>query len=116
VLMRRDQIARGRPIGSRSALCRLRILSLWILRTPQRREGWKNLCSIHGLNDKYIQYDVDNRWNSTYRMLQDGLAAKEQIRHYLNAIGLLPPFTSSDWEHLEQIARVLDCRQGHCSV
>ncbi|KAK9365003.1 hypothetical protein V1509DRAFT_643131, partial [Lipomyces kononenkoae] len=38
-----DQIARGGPIGSHSALSRLRILSLWILRTPQRREGWKNL-------------------------------------------------------------------------
>ncbi|KAK9364368.1 hypothetical protein V1509DRAFT_643760, partial [Lipomyces kononenkoae] len=38
-----DQIARGGPIGSHSAFSRLRILSLWILRTPQRREGWKNL-------------------------------------------------------------------------
>ncbi|KAK9357148.1 hypothetical protein V1504DRAFT_126844 [Lipomyces starkeyi] len=73
-----DQIARGRPIGSHSALSMLRILSLWVLRTPQRREGWKNLCSIHELNDKYIQYDVDNRWNSTYRMLQDGLSAKNR--------------------------------------
>ncbi|KAK9485169.1 hypothetical protein V1527DRAFT_409451, partial [Lipomyces starkeyi] len=35
------------------------------------------MCSVHGLTDKYIQYDVDNRWNSTYRMLQDGLSAKE---------------------------------------
>ncbi|KAK9427491.1 hypothetical protein V1505DRAFT_288602, partial [Lipomyces doorenjongii] len=88
-------------------LSRLRILTLWILRSPQRREGWKKLCSINGLNDKYIEYDVDTRWNSTYRMLQGGLAAKEQIRCYLNAVRLLPPFTASDWEQLGQIARVL---------
>jgi hypothetical protein len=41
-------------------------------------------------------------------MLQDGLSAKEQIRHYLNAIGLLRPFTSIDWQHLEQIAQLLE--------
>ncbi|KAK9489593.1 hypothetical protein V1508DRAFT_427586 [Lipomyces doorenjongii] len=47
------------------------------------------MCAVHGSHDIYIQYDVDNRWNSTYPMLQDGLSAKEQIRHYLNAIGSL---------------------------
>jgi hypothetical protein len=103
-----DQIHDGKPIGLHSAMSRLRILSLWILRTPQRREGWKSLCSIHGLKNKYIEYDVDNRWNSTYRMLRDGLAAKEQIRCYLNAVGLLPSFTALDWQQLEQIARVLE--------
>ncbi|KAK9371605.1 uncharacterized protein V1513DRAFT_333242 [Lipomyces chichibuensis] len=54
-----DQIARGWPIDSHSALSRLRILSPWILRTPQRREGWTNLCFIHGLNDKCIRRDVE---------------------------------------------------------
>ncbi|KAK9327500.1 hypothetical protein V1520DRAFT_263328, partial [Lipomyces starkeyi] len=103
-----DQIRDGKPIGPHSALSRLRILSTWILRSPQRREGWKSLCSVNGLNDKYIEYDVDTRWNSTYRMLQGGIAAKEQIRCYLNAVRLLPPFTASDWEQLEQIATVLE--------
>ncbi|KAK9426839.1 hypothetical protein V1505DRAFT_382172, partial [Lipomyces doorenjongii] len=41
-------------------------------------------------------------------MLQDGLSAKEQIGHYVNTIGLLPPFTQSDWQQLEQITRVLE--------
>ncbi|KAK9321240.1 hypothetical protein V1517DRAFT_180454 [Lipomyces orientalis] len=40
-------------------------------------------------------------------MPQGGLAAKEQIRYYPNAVRLLPPFTASDWEQLGQIARVL---------
>ncbi|KAK9349849.1 hypothetical protein V1523DRAFT_139674 [Lipomyces doorenjongii] len=57
--------------------------------SPSSRRLEESLCSVHGLYNKHIQYDVDNRWNSTYRMLQDGLSAKEQIRHYLNAIGSL---------------------------
>ncbi|KAK9252867.1 hypothetical protein V1507DRAFT_196101 [Lipomyces tetrasporus] len=60
-------------------MARLRILALWIARTPQRKQSWKNVCRINDLPDKFIAYDVDNRWNSTYQMLDDGLASKRQI-------------------------------------
>ncbi|KAN0072907.1 hypothetical protein V8E54_009021 [Elaphomyces granulatus] len=37
------------------------------------------------MHDKYIQYDVDTRWNSTYHMIQDGLNAEKQIANSSNS-------------------------------
>lgn len=56
-------------IGRQSALARVRIMALWILRTPQRRQQWKVTCQANGLSDKFIEYDVETRWSSTYRMV-----------------------------------------------
>jgi len=75
-----DLLQENKKIGRHSALARLRILVLWIARTPQRRQQWKVTCQTHGLDDKFIEYDVQNRWNSTYRMLKDALQAKTQIK------------------------------------
>ncbi|KAJ6037739.1 hypothetical protein N7444_008484 [Penicillium canescens] len=75
-----DLLQGNKKIGRQSALARIRIMTLWILRTPQRRQQWKVTCQANGLNDKFIEYDVETRWNSTYRMVQGALQAKAQIR------------------------------------
>ena len=57
-------------------LSKLRILALWIQRSPQRRQSWNDTCDRMNLSNKFIEYDVDTRWNSTFRMLGDALKVK----------------------------------------
>jgi hypothetical protein len=88
-------------------LARLQILALWIDRSPQQRQSWKENCNYLNLPNKFIKYDVDTRWNSTFYMLNDGIQARHQINRYMELETSLPPFTSSDWIQLEQVHRVL---------
>jgi hypothetical protein len=77
-----DSLRAGEPIKAQTALAKLRILALWIDRSPQRREKWEDICHFMNLPYKYIEYDVETRWNSTYRMQDDGLKAKDQINDF----------------------------------
>ncbi|KAK9489030.1 hypothetical protein V1508DRAFT_123835 [Lipomyces doorenjongii] len=71
------------PLSSTGTLAKLRIFGLWIDRSPQRRQKWKEICDFLNLPNKFIQYDVDTRWISTFHMLNDGLQAKRQINKFL---------------------------------
>jgi hypothetical protein len=60
-------------------LAKLRVLALWIQRSPQRRQSWNDTCNRMNLSNKFIEYDVDTRWNSTFRMLGDALKARSFV-------------------------------------
>ena len=63
---------------------------------------------MEDLPNKFIPYNVTTRWNSTYRMLKDGIAASKQIERYIQLEPTrLPAFTSQDWTQLHQIVGVL---------
>ncbi|KAJ5343499.1 uncharacterized protein N7506_003323 [Penicillium brevicompactum] len=94
-------------ISSQSALAKLRILAIWISRSPQRRQDWKSICDEMKLDDKFIGYDVETRWNSTFRMLNDGIQARAQINRFCAVQGEIPPFTNAEWERLGQIHKAL---------
>jgi hypothetical protein len=102
-----DLLQENKKIGQYSALARLRIMALWISRTPQRRQQWKVICQSNGLKDKFIEYDVETRWNSTYRMIQDALQAKAQIKKWIEHQNQFLPFTPDDWLQLQQIEMIL---------
>ncbi|KAJ6125386.1 hypothetical protein N7471_012703 [Penicillium samsonianum] len=78
-----------------------------INRSPQRRQKWKEICRLNNLPDKFVAYDVTTRWNSTFRMVDDGLKSRQQVNKFLNLQEELPPFTLQDWSRLEQIHAVL---------
>jgi hypothetical protein len=59
------------------------------------------------LPEKYIEYDVETCWNSTFRMLDDGLKAKAQINRFVSFHAELQSFTDNDWSRLSQIHRIL---------
>jgi hypothetical protein len=103
-----DSLQDGHSITNQSAIGRLRILALWISRNPQRRQNWKEICRLNDLPNKFIQYDVATRWNSTFRMIDDGLKSRQQVNKFLCFQKELPPFTVEDWSRLEQIHLVLD--------
>ncbi|ODQ71418.1 hypothetical protein LIPSTDRAFT_73083, partial [Lipomyces starkeyi NRRL Y-11557] len=72
--------------GTQQPLARLRILAVWISRSSQRRKQWKRICTLMNLATKYIEYDVDTRWNSTFRMLEDALNAQPQVDEFFARI------------------------------
>jgi len=90
-------------LSAESAVAKLRLVVLYIARSPQRRQHWKDLA------EKFVQYDVDTRWNSTYDMIHDALKLKLQLIQYikdepeLEQLILLP----QDWELLKQLCDVL---------
>ena len=94
-------------VKDQSPLSRLRTIAVWVQATPQRKEQWRLVCQSHRLPDKLIEYDVDTRWNSTYRMLRDGLQAKQQIKKWGEQHRLFACFDDDDWEYLQQIANLL---------
>ncbi|CAP78987.1 Pc03g00250 [Penicillium rubens Wisconsin 54-1255] len=49
-----------------SPIAKLRLLVLWIARSPQRIQKWDNRPGC----TKAINYDVDTRWNSTFVMIE----------------------------------------------
>jgi hypothetical protein len=102
-----DRLQTGNSISDHSAIGRLRVLALWINRSPQRRQKWKEIYRLNNLPDKFVAYDVTTRWNSTFRMVDDGLKSRQQVNKFLNLQEELPPFTLQDWSRLEQIHTVL---------
>ena len=56
---------------SHSAFSRIRILALYVSASTERKKEWRDLCQLKGMDAKLIQYDVETRWNSAYRMLND---------------------------------------------
>lgn len=97
----------NKNMGQHSALARLRIMALWISRTPQRQQQWKVVCQSNGLKDKLIEYDVETRWNATYRMIQDAFQARPQIKKWIELQNQFPPFSSEDWSQLQQLELIL---------
>jgi hypothetical protein len=100
-----DSLQIGKPLATQSALSRLRVSLLWIHRSPQRRQKWKESCKLEGLPDKYIEYDVDTRWNSTYRMLDSGLLAQRQIDIFLKYQAEFPAFTACRFDRIRNRIR-----------
>ncbi|KAK9243179.1 hypothetical protein V1506DRAFT_463480, partial [Lipomyces tetrasporus] len=90
-------------------LAKLRIIVLWIDRSPQRRNRWKKLCQVEELPEKIIPYDVSTRWNSTYQMLKESLESRKQIERFMvvEAMGI-SSFTPKDWDQLRQLKNILD--------
>jgi hypothetical protein len=102
-----DSLQSRKPFTTQSALEKLRVFLLWIHQSPQRQQKWKETCKLEGLSDKFIKYDIDTRWNSTYQMLDSGLLAQRQIDIFLKYQAKFPLFTTTEWSYLSQIRKVL---------
>jgi len=96
-----------------SPLARLRVLVIWISRSPERKSQWRNICHDNNLSGTLIPYDVDTRWNSTYLMLEASIKARRQISRWISSYSDVPQFTELDWSYLQQLAVVLQRFHEH---
>jgi hAT family protein len=90
--------------STKGAIMKIRLLTLWIARSPQRRHDWKEVSP-----GKQVSYDVDTRWNSTYVMIADALRLRKEldqfVRIHLEVHAL--QLTDEEWSLLQQVAKVL---------
>jgi hypothetical protein len=88
----------------KGAIVRIRLLVLWIARSPQRRQEWRKVSPT-----KDIGYDVDTRWNSTYTMISDALRLRKELSQFVRNHPEVHALQLSDeeWLTLEQVAKVL---------
>jgi hypothetical protein len=89
--------------GVTGVIAKLRIVVLWIGRSAQRQQDWDRRSK------KQINYDVDTRWNSTLRMIQDALNYRAILNDFIADHLELTDLTLSknDWSQLEVIRDLL---------
>jgi hypothetical protein len=98
---------RGFPAtcSEKSTIAKIRLLVLWIARSPQRRQDWKLISPT-----KQINYDVDTRWNSTYNMVTEAIRLRRELTQFIRThpeVGVLQ-LVDTEWSTLEQIKSVLE--------
>ncbi|KAJ5902916.1 hypothetical protein N7495_003444 [Penicillium taxi] len=96
-------------IGGGSALANIRILAIYIQRTSVRQTRWESIFDTYFPNSpkKLIEIDVETRWNSTFRMLQDALNAKEVLNHFVFHDTSFKPLALNDWNELVYLEKIL---------
>jgi hypothetical protein len=89
--------------GAQGVIARLRIVVLWIARSPQRIQDWDKRSK------RAINYDGDTRWNSTFRMIKDAEHCRRALEETIESYSELEPLklTQAHWEQLRQIRKVL---------
>jgi hypothetical protein len=90
--------------STKGAIMKIQLLTLWIARSPQRRQDWKEVSP-----GKQVSYDVDTRWNSTYIMIQDALRLQTELGQFVRIHPELQALqlTDDEWSTLQQVAKIL---------
>ncbi|KAJ5902886.1 hypothetical protein N7495_003414 [Penicillium taxi] len=68
---------------SMNPLQKIRVIAIWVSRSPLQRCSWKEICFIKEQTEKLIPTDVETRWNSTYYMLETALEKKEVVNIFV---------------------------------
>ena len=91
--------------GAQGVVAKLRIIVLWIIRSPYRIQEWKKRDNT----PKIINYDVDTRWNFTLRMIDDAFDCRSAINDSCDDIDALKDMKlrPEEWNQLDKIREIL---------
>ena len=91
--------------GAAGVIAKLRLMVLWINRSPQRIQEWDRRPNT----SKRVNYDVDTRWNFTLRMIKDAFDCKAALKDTCDDHPELKELKLShgDWHQLENIQQLL---------
>ncbi|OAQ58956.1 hypothetical protein VFPPC_11895 [Pochonia chlamydosporia 170] len=98
--------------SSRSAIAKIRLLNLWMLRSGPREQDFKSMPRTHY---RKPTYDVDTRWNSTYDMIDQFLEFEAEYTEFVDThpqVKCLLP-SSEEIVALYQLRRVLKPFKDH---
>lgn len=89
---------------TKSAIVKIRLLVLWIARSPERRREWRKVSP-----SKQISYDVDTRWNSTFTMISEALHLRKEATQFTQSCPDVHALQLHDneWSRLQQMYKVL---------
>jgi hypothetical protein len=98
--------------GSRSAVAKVRLLNLWMLRSSSREQEWKEMPKA--ANRRPI-YDVDTRWNSALDMIEQFLELEEEYKAFVESHPQVHCLclNNSEVVALHQLAHVLRPFKAH---
>jgi hypothetical protein len=68
-------------VSSRSAIAKIRLLNLWMLRSGSREQDFKSMPRTH---HRKPTYDVDTRWNSAYDMIDQFLKLEAEYTEFVD--------------------------------
>ncbi len=92
-----------------SAPAKIRSLAVYVKRSPQRMDEWRECCMRCRLSERFIRYDVATRWNSTFRMLKDAVELKVVVNYFVKRSGIdCLMMTDDDWQLLDHVICVLE--------
>jgi hypothetical protein len=98
--------------SSRSAIAKVRLLNLWMLRSSSREQDFK---SMPRTSYRKPTYDVDTRWNSAYDMIDQFLELEAEYTEFVDTHAqvkcLLP--SSEEIVALYQLRKVLKPFKDH---
>jgi hypothetical protein len=81
-----------------------------IVSSQERKQKFARLCVHYKMSKLKVPWDIDTRWNSTYRMLNRCLPYKAVIGEALRGSipeGLALELTNGEWEQLERVKEFL---------
>jgi hypothetical protein len=91
-------------------IIKLKLCLAHIFSNQERKQRFGNLCTRMGLNKLRVPWDIDTRWNSTYRMLNRCEPYKDAIGEFLRVStpeGMALEPSEEEWSQLQKLQKFL---------
>ena len=81
-----------------------------IVSNQERRQRFNEMCATNRLSKLKVPWDIDTRWNSTYRLLKRCIPYNAIIGEFLRSStpeGMQLELTYEEWEQLQRLSNFL---------